>query len=218
MDSPTLSLILPLLDLKQIALTVNAWLSIDNSRDSSLNWLRLPSELKSALMDVFSSPKLEAIHLRGVVVDPPRDLFSLFSEASSLKEMSLSRIYATNRIEDRAPRRELRRWCPQLRTLHVSDMRTNKFCHYMLEPQIDDPGRLPHPKNGLDVNGKLPASGGAGSGSLEHLRLWVTRDQAVSPCNASRIYSDVSNHDPSLPSERIRGSSRLESTHRPLVF
>ncbi|KAJ7615634.1 hypothetical protein DFH06DRAFT_123552 [Mycena polygramma] len=175
MDSATLSLILPLLDLKRISLTENARMIILTRGDSSLNWLRLQPKLKSALMDVFSSPKLEAVHLRGVVVDSPRDLLSLFSEATSLKEMLLSRIYFPSRMESLGSWPESRRWRPQLRSLLVSDMRTNKFCPYMANPQIGltRVSSLTL-RTGLTSMKRLLPAVRAGSGSLEHLRLWVT--------------------------------------------
>ncbi|KAJ6487164.1 hypothetical protein C8R47DRAFT_1216365 [Mycena vitilis] len=151
MESSTLSLILPLLDLKRISLTENTRMTYP--RDSSLHWLRLQSELKSALMDVFS-------------------------ETTSLKELAFSRIYFTNTVKDRQPWPGWLHWRPQLRTLLVLEMRTNKFCHYIANPQVDLT-RV----NSLTLRTDLMsgAEGAellqamrAGSGSLEHLHLWET--------------------------------------------
>ncbi|KAJ7615672.1 hypothetical protein DFH06DRAFT_1343638 [Mycena polygramma] len=181
MDSPTLALILPLLDLKRISITENARMSYIRLGDSSLNWLRLQPKLKSTLMDIFSSLKLEAVHLRGLVIESPCDLLSLFSETTSLKEMSLSRIYFTNGYDMRGPWPESRQWRPQLRSLLISEMRTNRFWHYMTNPQIDLTRLSSLTVRTDSMSGaRLLQATRVASGSLEHLRLWETHNDTGS--------------------------------------
>jgi hypothetical protein len=93
----------------------------------------LEQSLKSALATVFSSPTIESIHLRGIVVHSPAQLLSLFSEATSLKELSLSRVYFTQRD----PWPESQPWYPQLQSLLVSDIPSHPLCRYLLHPRID---------------------------------------------------------------------------------
>ncbi|KAJ7497720.1 hypothetical protein FB451DRAFT_1550524 [Mycena latifolia] len=92
MAGRTLSLVLPLLDLKRISLVENAPVEWNSAGEFSMNWNGMGRMLKSALTDVFSSPRLESVYLRGFVVESPRQLLSLFSEAASLKTMSLSQL------------------------------------------------------------------------------------------------------------------------------
>ncbi|KAF8183028.1 hypothetical protein K438DRAFT_1767086 [Mycena galopus ATCC 62051] len=112
MTSRTLSLIIHALNLKRISL-------VDNTPPrggSGLRWNKLPRHLKSALADVFSSPKLESVHLRGVSAESPRQILSLFSKATSLTELSLSRMGFTTRLDPGSwPETRL----PQLRFLFV---------------------------------------------------------------------------------------------------
>jgi hypothetical protein len=49
-----------------------------------MDWNSLGRILNSALATAFSSPTLESVHLRGIVVDSPAQLFSLISEATSI--------------------------------------------------------------------------------------------------------------------------------------
>ncbi|KAJ7859100.1 hypothetical protein B0H13DRAFT_2356215 [Mycena leptocephala] len=132
-----LSLILPLLDLKRISLVENAPVDWNSYGEFSMNWTKMGRQLKSALADVFSSPRLEYVHLRGIVVESPRQLLSLFSEATSLKEMSLSRLYFTQRWDQREPWPETEPWRPQLRSLLVAEMSSDPFCRYLINPRID---------------------------------------------------------------------------------
>ncbi|KAJ7359427.1 hypothetical protein DFH08DRAFT_846076 [Mycena albidolilacea] len=83
MSGRTLSLVLPLLDLKRISLIDNAPVEWDGNGEFRMDWNSLGRVLNSALAAVFFSPTLESVHLRGIVVDSPAQLFSLFSEATS---------------------------------------------------------------------------------------------------------------------------------------
>ncbi|KAJ7868618.1 hypothetical protein B0H14DRAFT_312238 [Mycena olivaceomarginata] len=77
-SSGTLALVLPLLNLKRISVIENATPQ-RSSEEYAVNWNKLDLHLQSALAGVFSSPRLEAVHLRGVVLESPCQLLSLFS-------------------------------------------------------------------------------------------------------------------------------------------
>ncbi|KAF8217640.1 hypothetical protein K438DRAFT_5912 [Mycena galopus ATCC 62051] len=123
----TLALVLPLLNLKRISLLENA---TADCRIYSMNWSKMERPLKSALTSVFSSPRLEAVHIRGIVIESPVQLLSLFSEATGLKEMSLSRLCF--RQKDRSeswPESQL--WRPQLQSLLVSASGSPLSCRFL---------------------------------------------------------------------------------------
>ncbi|KAJ7863801.1 hypothetical protein B0H14DRAFT_462298 [Mycena olivaceomarginata] len=132
MSSGTLALVLPLLNLKRISVIENATPQ-RSSEEYAVNWNKLDQHLQSALAGVFSSPRLEAVHLRGVVLESPCQLLSLFSEATALKEMSLSRLYCTQQ----EPWPESRIWRPTLRSLLLNDLHADPFSQYVLNPRID---------------------------------------------------------------------------------
>ncbi|KAJ7349968.1 hypothetical protein DFH08DRAFT_126336 [Mycena albidolilacea] len=128
-----LSLVLPLLNLKRISLVENAHGGAVGD-SYTMNWNRLGRQLKSALADVFSSTTLQSVHLRGIVLESPRQLFSFFSEASSLQELALSRVH----FERADPWLVSKPWGPQLRSLLVSDMRSiHSLCQHLINPSID---------------------------------------------------------------------------------
>ncbi|KAJ7506982.1 hypothetical protein B0H11DRAFT_1969705 [Mycena galericulata] len=137
MSGRTLSLVLPLLNLKRISLVENAPGEWNAFGDFSMNWNKLGRTLKAALVAVFSSPTLESVHLRGIVIDSPFRLLSLFSEATSLKEMSISRVYFTQHWDRRDSWPESKPWHPRLRSLLVSDVFSHSLCRYFLNPNID---------------------------------------------------------------------------------
>ncbi|KAJ7450848.1 hypothetical protein FB451DRAFT_716663 [Mycena latifolia] len=137
MTGRTLSLVLPLLNPRRISLVENAPPEWNSGGEFSMNWNKLGRTLKSALSDTFSSPRLESVHLRGIVVESPRQLLSLFSEASALRDMSLSRIYFTQRWDQLDPWPESQPWRPQLQSLLISDAFGDTFCRYLLNPRID---------------------------------------------------------------------------------
>ncbi|KAJ7832848.1 hypothetical protein B0H14DRAFT_2802210 [Mycena olivaceomarginata] len=125
-----LSLVLPLLNLKRISLVENArGGAVGDSY--TMNWNRLGRQLKSALADVFSSTTLQSVHLRGIVLEPPRQLLSFFSEASSLQELALSRVH----FEKADPWPASKPWRPRLRSLLVFDM--GSLCQHLINPSID---------------------------------------------------------------------------------
>ncbi|KAJ7777106.1 hypothetical protein B0H16DRAFT_1504341 [Mycena metata] len=132
-----------------------------------LKWNELAPELKSALTHVFSSPTLRHVHLRGIVVDSCFQLFSLFSDATALEELRLSRVHP-----------ESRPWRPQLRSLLVSEFGVaDDILWRLLNPRIDN--RPPHVKLftvGLKANNSNEVLSNliqAASPELQHLRLWV---------------------------------------------
>jgi hypothetical protein len=97
----------------------------------TMNWNRLGRQLKSALADVFSSTTLQSVHLRGIVLESPRQLLSFFSEASSLQELALSRVH----FEKADPWPASNPWRPRLRSLLVFDM--GSLCQHLINPSID---------------------------------------------------------------------------------
>ncbi|KAJ7766356.1 hypothetical protein DFH07DRAFT_352284 [Mycena maculata] len=137
MTGRSLALVLRLLNLKRIALVENGPWEWNTLGAFSMNWNKMGPALKSALAAVFSSPLLESVHLRGIVVESPAQLFSFFSEATSLKEMSLSRVYFNQRWDARDAWPESRLWCPRLRSLLISDVGGDSLCRYLLNPRID---------------------------------------------------------------------------------
>ncbi|KAJ7108354.1 hypothetical protein C8R43DRAFT_188366 [Mycena crocata] len=169
MTGRTLSLILPLLDLKRISLVENSPVDWNGVGDYSMNWTKLGRKLKSTLTDVFSSSKLESVHLRGIVMHSPTQLLSLFSEATSLKEMSLSRVYFTQRWDQREPWPESEPWRPQLQSLLVSDINGDYLSPYLLHPQINLSGVRSLAALSSQWE-KITAA--FNPGAVEHLRLW----------------------------------------------
>jgi hypothetical protein len=96
-----------------------------------MNWNRLGRQLKSALADLFSSTTLQSVHLRGIVLESPRQLLSFFSDASSLQELALSRVH----FEKADPWPASKPWRPRLRSLLVFDM--GSLCQHLINPSID---------------------------------------------------------------------------------
>ncbi|KAJ6552255.1 hypothetical protein DFH09DRAFT_598051 [Mycena vulgaris] len=173
MAGRTLSLVLPLLDLRRISLVENSPADWNSAGTFSMNWNKMGRTLKSALAEVFSSPNLEAVHLRGIVVESPCQLLSLFSEATSLKGLSLSRVYFTQRWDQRKPWPDSDPWRPQLRSLLISDSSGDSFSPYLSNPRID----LARVKSLCVVTAQAEwrdkiVSQTTASGALEHLRLW----------------------------------------------
>ncbi|KAJ7777101.1 hypothetical protein B0H16DRAFT_948171 [Mycena metata] len=171
-ESP-LFLILPLLNLKRISLTENA--PMKWSQDGySLKWDELAPELKSALTHVFSSPTLRQVHLRGIVVDSCFQLFSLFSDATALEELRLSRVHVIQG-DNGILWPESRPWRPQLESLLVSEFGGDLLSRCLADPRIE----LTHLKlltnasNSNSSNQVLSNLLQAASPELEHLRLWM---------------------------------------------
>ncbi|KAJ7209217.1 hypothetical protein GGX14DRAFT_453308 [Mycena pura] len=134
MSSRILSLVLPLLSLKRISLVEDC--PDHYNTELSLKWNKLGRKLKAALEDVFSSPTLESVHLRGIVVESPRQLLSLFSKGISIKDISLSRVYLHG-PKARIPWPESEPWSPQLRSILLSDILNKPLLRYFVNPQID---------------------------------------------------------------------------------
>ncbi|KAJ7111339.1 hypothetical protein C8R44DRAFT_257652 [Mycena epipterygia] len=133
----TLSLVLPLLDLKRISIVENGSAGWNAGGRFSMDWNKLGRTLKAALTDVFSSPRLQSVHLRGIVVQSPSQLLSLFSEATALKELSLSRVYFTQRQDEHKPWPQSQPWRPQLRSILVSDFPGKPLSCYLINHQMD---------------------------------------------------------------------------------
>ncbi|KAF7338779.1 hypothetical protein MSAN_02200400 [Mycena sanguinolenta] len=128
----TLSLVLcRLVNLTQISLvgyTPQGWYG----GHYSMNWGVMEEHLKSALARVFSSPKLEAVYLRGFAIESPNQLLSLFSEAAALKEMSLSHLHFTHLVRWQGSRL----WRPRLRSLLINDSGGSPCGRYVVDPRI----------------------------------------------------------------------------------
>lgn len=176
MAGRTLSLVLPLLDLKRISLIENAPIDWNSGGEYSMDWTTMGRQLKSALTNVFSSPRLEAVRLRGIVIESPCQLLSLFSEATALKEMSLSRLYFTQRWDQRELWPESRPWRPQLRSLLVADTQGDVFVRYIVNPRIDltHVSALTISTDAAECRNKIIQ---VTSGGVKHLRLWYFIDR-----------------------------------------
>ncbi|KAJ7868606.1 hypothetical protein B0H14DRAFT_312050 [Mycena olivaceomarginata] len=179
MSGRTLSLILPLLtELKRIFIVENGDRT-ETSAKFSRSWSKMNQSLQSALANVFSSPRLEAVHLRRLVLESPCHLLSLFSEATALKEMSLSRLYFTQAEHEPWPESQL--WRPKLRSL-VLNLSSTDFCQYLVNPQID----LTHVRT-LRLATPSPeqrkkmvlATSLRRSRGVEHLGLWLGYDYST---------------------------------------
>jgi hypothetical protein len=178
MSGRPLSLILLLLtELKRISIietgNVNRW----TSRQYGRSWNKMEPPLQSALANVFSSPRLEAVHLCGLVLESPCHLLSLFSEAAALKEMSLSRVFFTQLGSRHEPWLGSQLWRPKLRSLFNNSLNTTTdLCRYLVNPQID----LTHVRT-LTLSTAYPerrnkivhATGLRLSRGVEHLGLWL---------------------------------------------
>ncbi|KAJ7178230.1 hypothetical protein C8R46DRAFT_671827 [Mycena filopes] len=167
----TLSLVLPLLNLERISLVENGPDDWSPEGQFSMNWNHLGRQLKPALADIFSSPRLEAVHLRGIVVESPYQLLALFSEASALKELSLSRVYFTSRETQLAAWPESRPWRPRLTSLLIYDLSSEPaFVPYLISPQIDltTIKSLTLSTHTIESKDTILTT----ANELEHLRLW----------------------------------------------
>ncbi|KAJ7349973.1 hypothetical protein DFH08DRAFT_807297 [Mycena albidolilacea] len=133
----TLALVLPLLDLKRISLVEDSPLDWNSYGEFSMKWNELGRHLKAALSKAFSSPRLESVQLRGIVLESPRQLLALFSDATALTELSLSRVYYTQRWDQRDPWPESQPWHPRLQSLLASDISGDPICRQLISPRID---------------------------------------------------------------------------------
>ncbi|KAJ6569883.1 hypothetical protein DFH09DRAFT_1080616, partial [Mycena vulgaris] len=187
MAGRTLSLVLPLLDLRRISLVENSHADWNSAGKFSMNWNKMGRTLQSALAEVFSSPNLEAVQLRGIVVESPCQLLSLFSEATSLKEFSLSRVYFTQQWDQRKPWPDSDPWRPQLRSLLVSDSSGDSISLYLSNPRID----LARVKSLCVVTASTEWMDKivTGSGAVEHLRLIYPSEPWAQPASIELIFS-----------------------------
>ncbi|KAJ7868636.1 hypothetical protein B0H14DRAFT_2729862, partial [Mycena olivaceomarginata] len=160
MSGRPLSLILPLLtELKRISINQNGDLA-QTRAEFSRSWSKMDQPLQSALANVFSSPRLEAVHL-----------------PTALKEMSLSHLYFTQ-TEWHEPWPESQLWRPKLRFL-LLNASSFDLCQYLVNPQIDLTHvrtlrlatRWPEQRKKMVLATSLRRSRG-----VEHLGLWVAYD------------------------------------------
>ncbi|KAJ7111342.1 hypothetical protein C8R44DRAFT_883155 [Mycena epipterygia] len=155
MAERTLSLVLPLLDLKRISLVENS--SADwTRRQFSMDWNTL------------------SVHLRGIVVQSPYWLLSLFSKATFLKELSLSHVWFTQPHDEHKPWPQSQPWRPQLQSILVADTIGHSFCGCMLNPQIDLTRlrSLTLVTKTRELEDEMLQV--ANSSGVEHLRVWRT--------------------------------------------
>ncbi|KAJ7323061.1 hypothetical protein DFH08DRAFT_888646, partial [Mycena albidolilacea] len=128
MSGRPLSLILLFLtELKRISIMENGDLT-QTCVKFSRSWNKMELPLQSAPANVFSSPRLEAVHLHGLVLESPCHLLSLFSEATALKEMSLSCLYFTQAEHEPWPESQL--WRPKLQSL-LLNLSSTDLCQYI---------------------------------------------------------------------------------------
>ncbi|KAJ7071338.1 hypothetical protein C8F01DRAFT_1110109 [Mycena amicta] len=137
MQDRVLAKILPRLSLKHIALVENAPAEWNGGGDFSMSWNRLDAALQTALTDVFASKRLQSVHIRGLVLESPLQILYLFSQTTSLVELSLARIHYTQRWDLRETWPATESWAPKLQKLLVSDTFGDLTCRYLLSPQID---------------------------------------------------------------------------------
>ncbi|KAJ7306790.1 hypothetical protein DFH08DRAFT_1054124 [Mycena albidolilacea] len=136
MSGRALSLILPLLTkLKQISIIENGDV-IQTCIEFSRSWNKMELPLQSTLANMFLSPRLEAVHLHGLVLESPCHLLLLFSEVVALEEMLLSCLYFTQGEGRHEPWPESQLWRPRLQSLLLNVFSTD-FCQYLANPHIN---------------------------------------------------------------------------------
>ncbi|KAJ6469368.1 hypothetical protein C8R45DRAFT_1016833 [Mycena sanguinolenta] len=140
----------------------------------SMNWVVMEENLKSALARVFSSPRLEAVHLRGFAIESPNQLLSLFSDAVALKEMSLSHLHFTHLL----PWQGSQPWRPRLRFLLLNEFGASPCCHYVVDPEIclSDVSTLTVATHVVERRNRLIHATG-----VEHLHLMLWSDTECTP-------------------------------------
>ncbi|KAJ7888414.1 hypothetical protein B0H14DRAFT_2693908 [Mycena olivaceomarginata] len=148
----TLALVLPLLDLKRISAHWNSY------GEFSMKWNELGRHLKAALSKAFSSPRLESVQLRGIVLESPRQLLALFSDATALTELSLSRWP------------ESQPWHPRLQSLLASDISGDPICRQLISPRIDLTG-ITSLTIATEANDSREPIIRAANSTVEHLKL-----------------------------------------------
>ncbi|KAJ7614156.1 hypothetical protein FB45DRAFT_1064961 [Roridomyces roridus] len=137
LSGKTLSLMLPLLRLKHISLIDNARRYASTNRATAgLNWSQLGRSLQSALIAAFCSPSLPSVRLKWVAFSSPRELLSLFCDATSLKLLHLSCIaFDLTHKGDSWP--QSRAWRPKLTSIYCFELEGDTFHPYFRNPQID---------------------------------------------------------------------------------
>ncbi|KAJ7628435.1 hypothetical protein FB45DRAFT_1028527 [Roridomyces roridus] len=163
MSEPTLALVLPLLHIKRISLVGNAPSRV------TIDWVQMNQPLKSALAAVFSSPVLESVRIRGLVIQSPAELLSLFSEASRLKS-SPGQIQGHRR--------------PQLTSLLIAEQSVGAFTlwPHFLNPRINLSRVTSLTIVGvLDLDAKNKLIDATASNPLRHLAVMSPQEMDFSP-------------------------------------
>ncbi|KAJ7614902.1 hypothetical protein FB45DRAFT_1064533 [Roridomyces roridus] len=105
-------------------------------REPGLSWGDLPHLLRQQLTSIFASPSLESAQLKGFTFSSPQQLMSLFTQAESLRSLSLSRGHFTNATDAGAwPLSQP--WRPQLTSLTLSEVDGQGYCHVFLDQRVD---------------------------------------------------------------------------------
>ncbi|KAJ7607588.1 hypothetical protein FB45DRAFT_948013, partial [Roridomyces roridus] len=138
MSGRTLALVLPaLIRLKRISIVEESPLSWNAVGQFTMNWDKFGRSLKSALTVILSSPHLESVHIRGLLIHSPKELLSLFSEATSLKSLTLGRVFFAQEGSKHEPWPESKPWRPRLESLSMSSICGQPFCLYLVNPAIN---------------------------------------------------------------------------------
>ncbi|KAJ7615009.1 hypothetical protein FB45DRAFT_936600, partial [Roridomyces roridus] len=140
MSGRTLALVLPaLIRLKRISIVEESPLSWNAVGQFTMNWDKFGRSLKSALTVIFSSPHLESVHIRGLLIHSPKELLSLFSEATSLKSLTLGRVFFAQEGSKHEPWPESKPWRPRLESLSMSSICGQPFCLYLWRRAVCQP-------------------------------------------------------------------------------
>ncbi|KAJ6557970.1 hypothetical protein B0H19DRAFT_124792 [Mycena capillaripes] len=124
----TLSGMLRLFDLKRISIRCTA---------ACLDWDRLHRDFKASLQGVFTSPRLEAIQLHGILISAPPEsvLFHIFMGShANLQHLSVS---CQIRKPDHRSRSVPPVWEPKLRSLVVGATHTLDLSHGLFSSTMD---------------------------------------------------------------------------------
>ncbi|KAF7360246.1 hypothetical protein MVEN_00753400 [Mycena venus] len=109
-EARTLSRILPLFDLKRISV---------RCKREALDWDKMHRELKTSLLRIFASPRLEAIQLHGLLLSAPPEcpLFHVFKDSQpNLQHLSFSYRLRDKRRRSLSPPPV---WAPKLCSLVI---------------------------------------------------------------------------------------------------
>ncbi|KAF7327077.1 hypothetical protein MKEN_00283400 [Mycena kentingensis (nom. inval.)] len=129
-----LARILAQLSLKRISLIEESPPDWNNLGEFCVEWDALEEALRVALLAQFASSTMERVHLRGIVMQSPNQLFELFRNSVALKHLAISRVYFTVSRRWWVPTEV---WAPKLRSLLVSDLYSNAFVDRFTDGTVD---------------------------------------------------------------------------------